>query len=196
MAIYIYICTWCWGKELYTDAWDQVLKEHSSLEKTYKEGREHKILWLTVTPRWLQNYLTPCALLHSDRDTLLQEVKSPSPPLEPKPGYGLIWPTERRSDSVYLGGQALRAPTFPAGNIPCWKPAARSKGHHAMRRSRLPNGGNHPPHGGPPWHEVAPSRTSPATAEWSRVIQSAPRWTQEQPGKALTEFLAHESWAD
>ena len=65
-------------------------KEHSSLEKAYEEGREHKILRLTVTPRWLQNYLTPRVLLHSDHDILLQEVKSPSPPLESKPGYGLI----------------------------------------------------------------------------------------------------------
>lgn len=190
----IYICTWCWGKELYTDAWDKVLKEHSSLEKAYEEGREHKILWLTVTPRWLQNYLTPRALLHSDHG-LHQEVKSPPPPLESKPGYGLIWPTECRSDSVYLGGQALRASTFPAWNIPCWKPAARSKGHHAMRKSKLPNGENHhtEDHQGTAmkWRLLGQALPLQNEAKW--MIQSAPRWTEEQPGKALTEFLAHES---
>lgn len=37
-----------------------------------------------------------------------------------------------------FGGQALRASTFPAWNTPSWKPAAISKGHHAVRKCKRP----------------------------------------------------------
>lgn len=138
------------------------------------------------------------ALLHSDHDALHQEVKSPAPPLESKLGNGLIWPTEHRSDSVYFGAQALRASTFPAWNIPCWKPAARSKGHHAMRKPKLPSGEDRhvEDHLGTAMRWSLLGQDPPLQNEAKWVSRSAPRWTEEQPGKALTEFLAQESWAD
>lgn len=140
----------------------------------------------------------PTCTLASDHDALHQEVRSPAPPPESKLGNGLMWPTEHRSDSAHFGAQALRASTFPAWNIPCWKPAARSKGHHAMRKPKLPSGENRhvEDHLGTAMRWSLLGQDPPLQNEAKWASRSAPRWTEEQPGKALAEFLAHESWAD
>lgn len=92
----------------------------------------------------LQQYLS--SHVHSCTMTLtmtLQEVKSTSPFFESEPAYGLISPTEcSRSDTVTLEATLWELPLSLLGTLPLEPSATRPKGHHGIRKFKLPRGEN------------------------------------------------------